>query len=64
VAARFVRIDSPKTILERTTTAVKKTYHMVDREAAAAARLAKEFMQRVGRTSTVHPGGLELSREL
>jgi hypothetical protein len=30
VAARFLRIDSPNLILERTTTAVKKTYHIVD----------------------------------
>jgi putative transposase len=42
VAARFVRIDSPKTILERTTTAVKKPYHIVDREAGAAAASAVE----------------------
>ena len=42
MAARFVRIDSPKTILERTTTAVKKPYHIVDREAGAAAASAVE----------------------
>jgi transposase-like protein len=48
VAARFVRIDSPKTILERTTTAVKKTYHMVDREAAAAAATVEEFAKANG----------------
>jgi putative transposase len=48
VAARFVRIDSPKTILERTTTAVKKTYHMVDREAAAAVARVEEFAKANG----------------
>jgi hypothetical protein len=48
VAVRFVRIDSPKTILERTTTAVKKTYHMVDREAAAAVARVEEFAKANG----------------
>ena len=48
MAARFVRIDSPKTILERTTTAVKKTYHMVDREAAAAVARVEEFAKANG----------------
>ena len=31
MAARFVRIGSPKTILETTITAMKKPYHIVDR---------------------------------
>ena len=48
MAARFVRIDSPKTILERTTTAVKKPYHIVDREAETAAAAIEEFAQANG----------------
>ena len=48
MAARLVRIDSPKTILERTTTAVKKTYHIVDREAATAAATVEEFAKANG----------------
>jgi putative transposase len=43
VAVRFVRIGSPKTILERTTTAVKRTYHIVEREAETAVATVQEF---------------------
>ena len=48
MAARFVRIDSPKTILERTTTAVKKPYHIIDREAETAAAAIEEFAKANG----------------
>jgi hypothetical protein len=50
VAVRFVRIGSPKTILERKTTAVKRTYHMVDRKAAAAVAKVEEFAKANGQT--------------
>jgi transposase-like protein len=45
---RFVRIDSPNPILERDTTAVKKPYHIVSREAETAAASLKEFAQANG----------------
>jgi hypothetical protein len=45
---RFVRIDSPKTILERDTTAVKKPYHIVSREAEEAAVSVEEFAKANG----------------
>jgi transposase-like protein len=45
---RFVRIDSPKTIQERDTTAVKKPYHIVDREAEDASACLQEFTKANG----------------
>lgn len=48
MTARFVRIDSPKTILERTTSAVKKPYHIVDREADKAGAAVEQFAKANG----------------
>jgi hypothetical protein len=45
---RFVRIDSPKTILGKDTTAVKKPYHIVSREAQTASATMQEFAKANG----------------
>jgi transposase-like protein len=45
---RFVRIESPKTILERDTTAVKKTYHIVNRDAKSASATLEAFAKANG----------------
>jgi transposase-like protein len=48
VASRFDRIDSPKTILRKDTTAVKKPYHIVNREEKTAAAAIEEFAKANG----------------
>ncbi len=48
VGGRFVRIEWPKTILERTPTAVKKPYHIVSREAKSASTSIEEFARANG----------------
>jgi putative transposase len=45
---RFVRIDSPKTIPRKDTTAVEKPYHIVSREAATASAALEEFAKANG----------------
>jgi hypothetical protein len=45
---RFVRIDSPKTILGKDTTVVKKPYHIVSREAQTATAAVEEFARANG----------------
>jgi putative transposase len=45
---QFVRIDSPKTILRKDTTAVKKPYHIVSREAETASATLEEFAKANG----------------
>ena len=45
---RFDRIDSPKPSFERDTTAVKKTYHIIDREEKTAAAAIEEFAKANG----------------
>jgi len=40
---RFDRIDSPKPSFERENTAVKKTYHIVNREEKTAAAAIEQF---------------------
>lgn len=46
--SRFVRIDFPKTILGKDTTAVKKTYHIVSRDSKSAAASIEQFTQANG----------------
>ncbi len=43
VGGQFVRIESPKTILERTPTAVKKPHHIVSGDAKSASARIQEF---------------------
>jgi putative transposase len=45
---RFDRIDSQKPSFERDTTAVKKTYHIIDREEKTAAAAIEEFAKANG----------------
>jgi putative transposase len=45
---RFDRIDSPKPSFERDTTAVKKTYHIINREEKIAAAAIEEFAKANG----------------
>jgi putative transposase len=46
--SRFDRIDSPKTTLRKDTTAVKKTYHIVNREDKTAAASIEQFAKSNG----------------
>jgi len=46
--SRFGRIDSPKTILRKDTTAVKKTYHIVNLEEKSAAASIEQFAKSNG----------------
>jgi hypothetical protein len=45
---RFVRIDSPKTTLRKDTTAVKKTYHIVNRDEKTATASIEQFAKSNG----------------
>jgi len=46
--SRFDRIDSPKAILRKDTTAVKKTYHIVNHEEKSAAASIEQFAKSNG----------------
>jgi len=48
VTSRFDRIDSPKPFLRKDTTAVKKTYHIVNREEKSAAAAVEQFAKANG----------------